>query len=403
MRVLLGVTGGIAAYKSAELVRRFQMRGHTVQASLTRAAGQFVSARTLATLTQAPVLHRLWVRGGEEAGIAHIAAAQAADVAVVAPATAHVLARLAHGLADDFLTTLLLATPAPVVVAPAMNVQMWRHPATQDNLARLRARGVIEVAPEAGYLACGMVGEGRMAELDAIVAAAEAAALPQERRDLTGEVVLVTAGPTRESLDPVRYLTNRSSGKMGYALAAEAARRGARVRLISGPVTLAPPPGVETVAVITAEEMAAAAEAAFDSCTIAILAAAVADYRPAETAPQKIKKSDAAQQLRLVPTPDILARLGGRKAQQLLIGFAAETDAAQAVANARHKLESKHADLIVLNDVSRADIGFDAEDNEVTLVSRTRATVLERATKARIAAQILDAMLQLPRYAPAHA
>lgn len=404
MRVLLGISGGIAAYKSAELVRRFQARGHSVQASLTRGAREFVSARTLATLTGAPVLDRLWARGSEETGITHIAAAQAAEVVVVAPATAHVLARMAHGLADDLLTTLLLATPAPVVVAPAMNVQMWRHAATQENLARLRARDVIEVPPEAGYLACGMVGEGRMAELDAIVDAAEAAWRPEGTGELEGERVMVTAGPTREPLDPVRYLSNRSSGKMGYALAAEAARRGARVRLISGPVALAAPAGVELVVVTTAEEMAAAAETGFERCSIAILAAAVADYRPTAVAANKIKKTDGPQQLELVATPDILARLGKRKGQQLLVGFAAETDTVHALAHARQKLESKHADLIVLNDVSRSDIGFDADENEVTLVAPSgETTKLPRASKARIAAQILDAVAKLPRHAPAHA
>ncbi|MGH9520297.1 MAG: bifunctional phosphopantothenoylcysteine decarboxylase/phosphopantothenate--cysteine ligase CoaBC, partial [Terriglobales bacterium] len=335
--------------------------------------------------------------------IEHISEAQSTQALIIAPATADILARLAHGMADDFLTTMALATPAPLILAPAMNVQMWRHPATQENVARLRARGVIEVAPESGYLACGMVGEGRMAELDAIVAAAEAAAQPRERRDLAGEVILITAGPTREPLDPVRFLSNRSSGKMGYALAAEAAGRGARVRLVSGPVHLDPPAGVEMVGVTTAEEMVTAAEAAFDSCTVAVLAAAVADYRPAVAAAQKIKKSAAPPPLALVATPDILARLGRRKTLQLLIGFAAETDAGRALEHARQKLEAKNADLIVLNDVSRADIGFDAEENEVTLVTRTGETVLARASKSRIASRIFDAVLQLPRHAPAHA
>ncbi len=330
--------------------------------------------------------------------------AQAAEVAVVAPATAHTLARLALGLADDYLTTLLLATPAPVVVAPAMNVQMWRHPATQEHVATLRARGVVVLAPGEGYLACGMVGEGRMAEPEAILEASVAAAGGAAGGgDWAGEVVLVTAGPTREALDPVRYLSNRSSGRMGYALAAAARRRGARVQLISGPTGLAAPAGVERTEVVSAAEMAAAAERAFPACTVAILAAAVADYRPAQASAEKIKKTEAGAQLELVPTPDILATLGRRKAGQLLIGFAAETDAAQALAHARGKLAGKNADLIVLNDVSRSDIGFDVADNAVTLVSAGGEASLARAPKTEIAERILDAALRLPRHARTHA
>ena len=412
MNILLGISGGIAAYKTAELVRLYQQRGHRVQVVLTRAGRRFISPLTLATLSRQPVLEALFPRrpaAGEAPGrepgadleaapIEHIAVAQAADVVVVAPATAHVLARMALGLADDLLTTILLATPAPVVVAPAMNVQMWQHAATQAHLQTLRQRGVTVVDPAAGYLACGMVGEGRMAAGEAIVAATEAAAHPP-RQDLEGERVLITAGPTREAIDPVRYLSNRSSGRMGYALAEAAQRRGAQVELISGPTALPVPAGVELVAVLSAEQMAAAAEAGFERCSIAILAAAVADYRPLLASQEKLKKGAPRLALELVATPDILARLGQRKRRQRLIGFAAETDTAQALAAARGKRQAKNADLIVYNDVSRSDIGFDVADNEVTLITAQGEQPLAKATKAAIADQILDAIVALPRVA----
>ncbi|HET9783784.1 MAG TPA: bifunctional phosphopantothenoylcysteine decarboxylase/phosphopantothenate--cysteine ligase CoaBC [Terriglobales bacterium] len=401
MRILLGVSGGIAAYKTAELVRLFRRHGEEVQVVLTRAGARFITPATLAALTGRPVLGSLFARA---AAIEHIEVAQAADVAVVAPATAHTLARMAQGLADDYLTTLLLATPAPVVAAPAMNVQMWRHPATQANVELLRRRGVVLVPPEAGELACGMVGEGRMAEPEVIAAAVyEAAGASAPRRDLEGETVLITAGPTREALDPVRFLSNRSSGRMGYALAAAAARRGASVRLISGPTALAAPAGVEPIEVTTAAEMAAAALAGFDACTLAICAAAVADYRPAAPQAEKIKKSAARMQLELVRNPDILDELGRRKKRQLLIGFAAETNAAGARELARAKRAAKHADLMVLNDVLQPGIGFDADDNAVTLISAAGERDLPRASKAAIADAILDAALALPRHALTHA
>lgn len=402
MRVLLGITGGIAAYKSAELVRRLQQSGHRVQVILTHSARAFVTPLTLATLSGEPVLEDLFAPPAPStaASIEHIAVAQAAEVVVVAPATAHTLARMAHGLADDFLTTVLLATPAPVVVAPSMNVQMWHHPATQANLELLRTRGVTVVPPDSGYLACGMTGDGRMAELDAIVASVETVAAAGARpADLAGQTVLVTAGPTREALDPVRFLSNRSSGRMGYALAAAAQRRGARVLLISGPTALTPPAGVETTCVVSAEEMAAAAEAAFPACTLAVLVAAVADYRPLHPSSQKIKKGDPRPVLELTPTPDILASLGRRKTHQCLIGFAAETDAVRGAVWAREKLTAKNADLIVLNDVSQSDIGFDADDNAVTLLDAAGERTLARAPKAVIADQILDAALRLPIHA----
>ncbi|HEY7855455.1 MAG TPA: bifunctional phosphopantothenoylcysteine decarboxylase/phosphopantothenate--cysteine ligase CoaBC [Terriglobales bacterium] len=397
MRILLGISGGIAAYKTPELVRLLQQRGHTVQVALTRAAREFVAPLTLATLSSEPVLDELFPATAPTT-IEHIDAAQAANVVVVAPATAHTLARMALGLADDFLTTALLATPAPLVVAPAMNLEMWRHPATQEHIATLTARGVVIVPPAAGYLACGMVGEGRMAELEAIAEAAERVAHP--RQDLAGERVLITAGPTREPLDAVRFLSNRSSGRMGYALAAAAARRGAAVTLISGPTSLNAPEGVEWVPVQTADEMAAAAEVAFADCSIAVLAAAVADYRPAQASAGKIKKGKAAHALELVPTIDILATLGARKRGQRLVGFAAETDRARAVEYARAKLVAKRADLIVLNDVSRTEIGFDVDSNAVTLIGDGIEIELPLASKAAIADQVLDIVRRLPHPCP---
>lgn len=403
MRVLLGVSGGIAAYKAAELVRLLRRRGDRVQVVMTRAARRFLAPLTLASLSGEPVLTGLF--RSQPAAIEHIAAAQAADLAIVAPATAHTLARMAHGLADDYLTTLLLATPAPVLVAPAMNVQMWRHAATQANLELLRARGVHVMPPAEGELACGMVGEGRMAEPADILAAAlrllPADAAPRSG-DLAGATVLITAGPTREALDPVRYLSNRSSGRMGYALAAAATRRGARVELVSGPVPLAPPPGVTLHAVVTAAEMAAAALPLFDTCTVAILAAAVADYRPAAASPQKLKKSAAPLRIELEPTPDILAELGRRKRAQVLVGFAAETDPERGLALARAKRLRKNADLMVFNDVARAGIGFDAEDNAVTLISAAGEAEFARAPKSAIADRILDAVTSLRHHALAH-
>ncbi|MGH9393216.1 MAG: bifunctional phosphopantothenoylcysteine decarboxylase/phosphopantothenate--cysteine ligase CoaBC, partial [Terriglobales bacterium] len=386
------------------LVRLFRRHGDRVQVALTRAAREFVAARTLAALSGEPVLEDLFAP--DAGAIEHIAVAQAADVVVVAPATAHTLARMAAGLADDYLTTLLLATPARVIAAPAMNLQMWRHPATQANLERLRARGVIIVAPAEGELACGMQGEGRMAEpeviFDAVMdAAAQPAAATLE--DLRGQVVLVTAGPTREALDPVRFLSNRSSGKMGYALAQAARRRGAQVLLVSGPTALPFPAGVEAIAVVSAAEMAEAVLARFPACTVAIMAAAVADFRPRQSSPEKIKKTSRLMALELEPTVDILAELGQRKQRQCLVGFAAETATMHALEYARGKLEAKRADLIVLNDVTRPEIGFEADDNAVTLVSAQGERTLERAPKPVIADQILDAVLEHLSHVARHA
>lgn len=412
MRVLLGVGGGVAAYKAAELVRRLRQQNWTVQVAMTRAAREFIAPLTFAALTGERVLTELFApdAGGDAAApIEHIAAAQAADALVVAPATAHCLARFAHGLADDYLATLYLACAAPVILAPAMNVNMWRHPATRANLEALRARPHhVIVEPEAGYLACGMEGEGRLADperilgaLRAAVGAGAAAAAapgpelvsePAPDRDWSGRSLLITAGPTREALDPVRYLSNRSSGRMGFALALAAAERGARVALVHGPCAAPAPahPAIRRVAVTTAEEMLAAALAEFPAAEVAILAAAVSDYRARAPEPVKMKKSAAPPRLELEATPDILAELGRRKRHQFLAGFAAETGSP--VAAARAKLAAKNADLIVANDVSREDIGFDAADNEVHLVAAEGEEFLPRADKRRIADQILDAI-----------
>ena len=389
MKLILGVGGGIAAYKSAELARALMQQGHEVQAVMTAAAQEFVRPLTFAALTGRRTLTDLFAM---ESAIEHIAIAQEHELLVVAPATADLMAKLAHGLADDFLTTLYLAFTGPVVLAPAMNVNMWRHPATQANLETLRRRGHRIVEPESGYLACGMTGPGRMAEPETI-----AQAIARElgrRRDLEGETVLVTAGPTQEPLDPVRYISNRSSGKMGYALAEAAAARGARVILVSGPVSLSAPQGVEVIPVRTALEMRDRVFENLASADIVIKAAAVADFHLSKVPGQKVKKTAARISLELDPTPDILAELGRNKGEWLLIGFAAETQNLQQ--EARRKLESKNCDMIVGNLVGGAEIGFESEDNEVVLALRTGETIpLARAPKRDIADRIFDEALKL--------
>jgi len=397
MRITLGVTGGVAAYKSAELVRRLQQEGHSVQVVMTRAACEFITPLTFAALSGQKVVTDLFAKSstGEanlESAIEHIAVAQRTDLLLVAPATADILAKFARGLADDFLSTLYLASTAPVIVAPAMNVNMWQHAATQENVAALKARGVHIVEPNAGYLACGMTGPGRLAELDEILKAVQGIA--QMKRDLAGETLLVTAGPTCEDIDPVRYITNRSSGKMGYAVAEAGARRGAEVTLISGPTALATPEGVERVDVRTAEEMLAAARKHFPSCSLAVFAAAVADYRPAEPASSKIKRSKETLTIRLEPNTDILAALAKEKGERIVVGFAAETD--HVAENARKKLAQKNADLIVANDVTAVGAGFDHDTNIVTLFSRDgRDLPLPRMSKADVAERILDEAMRL--------
>jgi phosphopantothenoylcysteine decarboxylase/phosphopantothenate--cysteine ligase len=397
MRITLGVTGGVAAYKAAELVRRLQQEGYTVQVVMTRGAREFVTPLTFAALSGQKVITDLFGEAsGEEANldsaIEHIAVAQRTDLLVVAPATADILAKFARGIADDFLTTLYLATTAPVVLAPAMNVNMWNHAATQQNVETLRARGARIVSPDEGYLACGMTGPGRLAGQEEIIAAVREALHAQ--RDFEGETVLVTAGPTCEDLDPVRYLTNRSSGKMGYAVAEAAARRGAKVVLVSGPTSLEAPLGAERISVRTAEEMHDAVTSRFAECSIAILAAAVADYRPVEKYSQKMKRSKAMLTVQLEPTRDILADVAKVKGERLVAGFAAETD--HVAENARKKLTAKNADLIVANDVTAEGAGFDHDTNVVTLFARDgRDLALPPMTKNEAAQRILDEVVRL--------
>jgi phosphopantothenoylcysteine decarboxylase / phosphopantothenate---cysteine ligase len=407
MRITLGVTGGIAAYKSAELVRRLQGEGHSIQVVMTRAAREFITPLTFAALSGQRVITDLFSNqpGGEgslDSAIDHIAVAQRTDLLLVAPATADVLAKFARGIADDFLTTLYLASTAPVVVAPAMNVNMWQHTATQENVATLRERGVRIVEPQEGYLACGMIGAGRLAEQEEILKAVRE--VLQARQDLAGETVLVTAGPTCEDIDPVRYLTNRSSGKMGYAVAAVAAQRGANVLLVTGPTSLDTPKGVERVEVRSAEEMQRAVQSRFSNCTIGVFAAAVADFRPVEQSGQKIKRGKEGLTLRLEPNPDILASMAKDKGERIIVGFAAETE--HVAENARKKLTQKNADLIVANDVSKAGAGFDHDTNIVTLFSRDgRDLPLPRMSKPEVAQRILDEALRLraaEKSKPAH-
>jgi len=393
MKVALGVTGGIAAYKAAELVRLLQDRGMRVQVVMTRAAQEFVRPLTFAALSGEKVITDLFGAGAEEpnidSAVEHIAVAQAIDALVVAPATADVIAKFAHGEANDFLTTLFLATTAPVVVAPAMNVNMWDNAATQANVQTLKARGVAIVEPDSGYLACGMVGAGRLAANEAIVLAVLKALKAEQ--DLAGETVLVTAGPTREPIDPVRYIGNRSSGKMGYALAEAALRRGAKVILISGPTALKPPSSAEIIQVQTARQMREAVMAHFDRATIVIKAAAVADFS-VRASDEKIKRN-GPMKLELEPTADILAELGAKKGSRIVIGFAAETN--DAMANARKKLESKSLDAIVLNDVSQPGIGFDSERNAVTILTHAGAEIVPESSKWEVAHRVLDAVVKV--------
>jgi phosphopantothenoylcysteine decarboxylase / phosphopantothenate---cysteine ligase len=403
MKIALGVTGGVAAYKAAELVRRLQQEKLDVQVVMTRAAQEFITPLTFAALTGKKVITEMFGAddaspANVESAIEHIAVAQRIDLLLVAPATADILGHFAHGIAGDFLGTLYLATKAPVVVAPAMNVSMWEHPATQQNLATLKSRGVHVVDPDEGYLACGMTGAGRLAATETIVQ--KVCSVLGLRHDLEGQTVLVTAGPTCEDLDPVRFLTNRSSGKMGYALAEAAIRRGARVVLVSGPTDLAIPEGADWVPVRAAEEMHNAVRERAAEANIVIMAAAVSDYRPTATHSQKLKRGDdrLTLQLQLEPTPDILAELGRAPAKNgcVLVGFAAETQ--QLVENARAKLARKGADMIVANDVTQEGAGFDADTNIVTLFLRDgREVPLPKLTKFEVANRILDHALEIQK------
>ena len=390
-RVLLGVTGSIAAYKAVEVLRELVRHGAEVRVAMTEAAQRFLAPLTFATLSRQAVLTDLFTLDYDR-DIGHVAAPGRAHLFLVAPATAHTIAKFAHGLADDFLTNIYLAASCPVLLAPAMDADMYRHPAVQENLETLRRRGVHIVGPASGELASGMVGPGRLSEPAEIVQAAEALLLA--RRDLAGQVVLVTAGPTQEPLDPIRFLSNHSSGRMGFAVAEAARDRGARVILVAGPTEVAPPAGVEVLRVGTAEEMREAVLGRFGEATVVIKAAAVADYRPALARGQKLKKQDAPLRLDLEPTSDILGELGKRKQGQILVGFAAETD--DVVANARDKLAKKNLDLIVANDVRAADAGFGVDTNRVTLIGRAGAPgELSLLSKREVAERILDRVAAL--------
>jgi phosphopantothenoylcysteine decarboxylase/phosphopantothenate--cysteine ligase len=402
MLIALGVSGGIGAYKAVEVARGLQKRGHDVVAIMTANAMRFVGPITFEAITRRRVITDQF-ETGSNADIEHIAIASTIDLLLIAPATANLLGKLAHGIADDFLSTLYIATRAPVLVAPAMNTQMFAHEAVRANLDTLAGRGVRFVEPGEGYLACGWIGKGRMAEPDEIVAAVEDVLRPHG--PLRGQRVLVTAGPTYEDLDPVRYLGNRSSGKMGFTVAAEAARRGAEVTLVAGPSAVDPPPVRELVRVRTAEEMHKAVIERADAMDVVIMAAAVADYAPAERAAQKVPKGGDTVTLVLRKTPDILADLGRRRLASgrgpVLVGFAAETE--NVVAHAAAKRDAKHVDLIVANDVSRADAGFAVDTNEVTLVGPDGVEAVPLQSKSRVAAAVLDRVERLLVEGPANA
>jgi phosphopantothenoylcysteine decarboxylase/phosphopantothenate--cysteine ligase len=401
MKIALGVSGGIAAYKAAEIVRHLQDRGVGVQVIMTAAAQEFVRPLTFAALSGEKVITGMFGSSAEapnlDSAVEHISVAQSIDCLLVAPATADTIAKFAQGISNDFLSTLYLATTVPMVVAPAMNVNMWEHPATRANLEILRQRGVHIVEPGSGYLACGMVGAGRLAEPEHIVA--ETLARLGVAQDLAGQTVLITAGPTHEPIDPVRYLGNRSSGKMGYALAEAALRRGAKVVLISGPTALQPPTAAEAVFVETAQQMRTAVLDRWEQANVIIMAAAVADFHVKNAASEKIKRN-GAMELHLEPNADILADLGSLrqaagKTRPMLIGFAAETD--HLLENARSKLAKKNVDAIVLNDVSRAEIGFNSDRNEVTVVTANDTVDIPEAGKLDVAIKILDCVLRMQR------
>ena len=389
MLIALGVTGGIGAYKAVEVARGLQKRGHEVVAVMTHSATRFVGAITFEAITRRRVITDQF-DPGMNADIEHIALASTIDLLLIAPATANLIGKMANGIADDFLSTLYTATRAPVLIAPAMNTQMFEHEAVRRNVETLLARGVRFVEPGEGYLACGWIGKGRLAEPDEIVAAAEAMLRPQG--PLLGQRVLVSAGPTYEDVDPVRYIGNRSSGRMGYALAAEAARRGAEVILVTGPTALDTPAVREVVKVRSAAEMHQAVLSRAADMDVVVMAAAVADYTPADRAAQKVPKGGETLTLLLKRTPDILGDLGQRRVASgggpVLVGFAAETE--NVVANASAKREKKHADLIVANDVSRSDAGFDVDTNAVTIVGADGAEALPLQSKSRVAAEILN-------------
>jgi phosphopantothenoylcysteine decarboxylase / phosphopantothenate---cysteine ligase len=396
MRVVLGVGGGIAAYKAAELARTLQQRGHQIQVVMTRSAEEFVRPLTFAALTGRKVITGLFSQASADetlsSAVEHIAVANDNDLLLAAPATADIIAKFAHGLADDFLSTLYLAFTGRVVVAPAMNTAMWEHPATQANLETVRGRGCSIIDPDEGWLACGTIGAGRLADPERI--ADHIDLLIYTKTDFAGECVLVTAGPTQEFIDPVRYISNRSSGKMGYAIAEVAAKRGARVVLISGPVNIPAPSGVELVSVRTAQEMRKAVLEHLAESTIIIKSAAVADYYVSQVPKQKLKKTATRLSLELDPTPDILAEIGQRKDDRLLIGFAAETQ--NLLEEARRKMVSKQCDMVVANLVNQDGLGFESERNEVEIITRSGQIVhAGPADKKEIAERILDQVATL--------
>ena len=389
--ILLGVTGGIAAYKAADVASQLGKRRATVTAIMTAAAREFLAPLTLQTLTRRPVVTTLFDPTTPDE-IEHIALARAADLFLVAPCTANVLAKLAQGIADDALTTICLATDAPLLLAPAMNTKMWVHPATQANITTLRERGAAFVEPEEGDLACGDVGPGRLAAVETILAAVETRLVGPQ--DFAGMHVVVTAGPTREALDPIRFITNHSSGKMGFALAEAAAARGARVSLISGPTALPDPTGVHTVCVESAADMAAAVFAVAKDAHVFIGAAAVADFTPVSSADQKIKKGESAPRLDLQPTTDILATLAHEHGGRVHVGFSMETEEVER--HARDKLDRKHLDLIVANDVTQAGAGFGHDTNAVFMLDRIgHEQRVPVSSKRRVADAVLDAIVRL--------
>jgi phosphopantothenoylcysteine decarboxylase / phosphopantothenate---cysteine ligase len=388
--IVLGVTGGIACYKAVELVRLLVKADYRVQVIMTRGAVEFVTPLTFQTLSGNPVATETF-NLTQESEIGHINLADSADIFVVAPATANVIGKVANGIADDLLTTVLMATQAPVLIAPAMNIHMYENPILQENLRKLRRVGYHLMEPADGFLACGYEGKGRLPDPEKIVEAIESLL---KKKDLIGEKLLITAGPNREPLDPVRYLSNRSSGKMGYALARAAMRRGAEVTLVSGPTALEPPAGARVIAVTTAAEMRDAVLREFAHCTGIVMAAAVADYRPVTVAERKIKRGKAPVELRLEPNPDILNELGRQKDGKFLICFAAETE--ELTINAEKKLREKNLDMIVANNVAEAGSGFDGDTNIATILDRTGAKrSLPLMSKDELADCIYDHFLAL--------
>jgi phosphopantothenoylcysteine decarboxylase/phosphopantothenate--cysteine ligase len=389
--VALGVCGGIAAYKAVEVLRGLQRAGCTVRVAMTKRACEFVQPLTFRALSGSHVIVDDYAPDNPDP-IAHITFSQTVDLLIVAPATANIIAKFANGVADDFLSSTYLACTAPVLVAPAMNTTMWEHPATQRNLRQLRADGVHFVEPDAGEMACGTIGPGRLSEPERIVRAALQILAPT--KDLSGERFLITVGATREEIDPVRFISNRSSGKMGFALAEAALRRGAAVTVVAGVTTVDPPDGVRVVKALSAEEMLKAVASEAGRASVFIGAAAIADYRPAQRAEQKIKKSNESITLTLERTPDVLSQVAASRANAMLVvGFAAETE--NVLDNAKEKLRSKKLDVIVANDVSRADSGFDTATNKIAIITNNDSVELPLMTKSEAADRILDAIVTL--------